>query len=110
MRGRASARETAGRVAAAGIAEKYLSTVYGVEIVAWVSQVGDVALPRHWEASGIGRDEVDVNMMRCPDEDVAAQMMKVVDTARNANDSVGGHVTCVVRCVFFHCCVFGVAC
>jgi chorismate synthase len=76
--GRASARETIGRVAAGAIAEKYLKEAFGVEIVAFVGSVGKVALPyAHEEDEVLGKEyldliktitraEVDKEITRCP--------------------------------------------
>lgn len=101
-----------GRVAAAGIAEKYLSLAHGVEIVAWVSSVGNVhqfpptpdypAYSTHPEflkqLETITREEVDSYApIRCPNTDAAARMTKVVEQFRDAQDSIGGTVTCVIR-------------
>lgn len=94
--GRSSARETIGRVAAGAIAQKILRQAYGVEIVAWVSRVGDI------EAAGIDmqsvdRVQVDRNLIRCPDTAAAQQMITAVADARDQKDSLGGVVSCVCR-------------
>ena len=94
--GRSSARETIGRVAAGAIAEKVLQERHGIEIVAWVSAVGDI------EAAGVDmetirRDAVDGTPVRCPDPAAAQQMMAAIQAAREAQDSLGGVVTCVCR-------------
>jgi len=96
--GRASARETIGRVAAGAIAEKYLREAYGVEIVAFVSAVGEIQLPHSLELlNSISRAEVDKTFVRCPDAKISAEMEKVILAAKADNDSVGGVVTCVCR-------------
>lgn len=94
--GRSSARETIGRVAAGAIAEKWLRLTHGVEIVAWVSSVGeldgpDVAVER------ISRGDVDATQVRCPDPVAAAKMWEAIVAAKNDGDSLGGVVTCVCR-------------
>ena len=94
--GRSSARETIGRVAAGAIAEKFIREQFGIEIVAWVSAVGEV------ESVGIdpetiSRDLVDANDLRCPDATVEEAMRKTILDARDAKDSVGGVVSCVCR-------------
>ena len=94
--GRASARETIGRVAAGALAELLLRELAQVEIVAWVSQVGDVDAPLPDEAS-LTRAEVDANDVRCPDAQAAARMFDAIEAARKDRDSVGGVVRCVVR-------------
>lgn len=110
--GRSSARETIGRVAAGAIAEKYLALAHGVEIVSFVSSVGDEHLfpatathptaatnPRYLELlSKITRAEVDSFLpVRCPDTDASARMADKIATFRDAKDSIGGTVTCVIR-------------
>jgi chorismate synthase len=103
--GRSSARETIGRVAAGAIAEKFLRLANGVEIVAFVSAVGDVTMDRDPSSqkflntlNTITREQVDAAApIRCPDPQVSAQMIKTVEQFRDAKDSIGGVVTCVVR-------------
>jgi chorismate synthase len=75
--GRASARETIGRVAAGAVAEKWLKEKFGVEIVAYVWSVGTISLGDYGVAAldDITRSQVDVNIVRCPHE-VAASAMK----------------------------------
>ncbi len=94
--GRSSARETIGRVAAGAIAEKYLLEKYGIEIVAWVSSVGDYTA-ENVAMDTITRAEVDANDIRCPDPAAAEKMTGAVVAARAAKDSVGGVVSCVCR-------------
>lgn len=83
--GRASARETIGRVAAGAIARKMLATV-GVSVVAYTLQL------MHLRARVIDEGEIERNPMRCPDPDVAQQMVELVDQARRELDSLGGIV------------------
>lgn len=94
--GRSSARETIGRVAAGAIAEKFLRDVYGVEIVAWVSGVGETSAPDPDE-SAVTRAMVDDSPVRCPDAGSAAAMSDEILAAREASDSVGGVVSCICR-------------
>jgi len=94
--GRASARETIGRVAAGAIAEKILHERWGVEIVAWVSGVGTIEAPPV-DIATLGRDQIDANAVRCPDAAAAEQMAALVREVRDARDSVGGVVSCVCR-------------
>lgn len=95
--GRASARETIGRVAAGAIAEKMLKERYGIEIVAYVSQVGDVKLADADCKIDVTREQVDQTVMRCPDLAVSAEMRDTVMDVLADQDSVGGIVTCVCR-------------
>ena len=94
--GRSSARETIGRVAAGAIAEKYLLEEYGIEIVAWVSSVGNYDTG-NVDMDTISRDKVDANEIRCPDAQAAEKMTGEIVAAREAKDSVGGVVSCVCR-------------
>jgi chorismate synthase len=94
--GRASARETVGRVAAGAIAEKYLQEAFGIEIVAWVHSVG--AVEAHAvDPERIARLEVDRNPVRCPEDQAAQDMAGAIQAAREAADSIGGIVACVCR-------------
>lgn len=95
--GRSSARETIGRVAAGAIAEKILRLSHGVEIVSWVSSVGEVEAPHILEDEPLTREQVDSNEVRCPDQEVSEKMFQEIVAAREAADSVGGVVTCVCR-------------
>ncbi len=93
--GRASARETIGRVAAGAIARKWLAMTFGVEIVAWVSQVHEIEAAV--DASKVGRSDVEAHITRCPDPEAAARMETAIDGARKAGDSLGGVVSAVAR-------------
>ncbi|KAL2223330.1 chorismate synthase [Thermoascus aurantiacus ATCC 26904] len=110
--GRSSARETIGRVAAGAIAEKYLKLAHNVEIVAFVSSVGNEHLfpptPEHPTAATnpeflklietIDRETVDsFAPVRCPSQEASERMRKVIETFRDKKDSIGGTVTCVIR-------------
>lgn len=94
--GRSSARETIGRVASGAIAEKILREEYGVEIVAWVSAVGEEQAV-DIDPLTISRAQVDSNLIRCPDASAAVRMEKKVREIRDAKDSIGGVVSCVCR-------------
>jgi chorismate synthase len=65
--GRSSARETIARVAAGAIAEKWLRLRYGLDIVAWVSAVGELEAPGPVSPPRVTGAEVDRTIMRCPD-------------------------------------------
>ncbi|HLL21112.1 MAG TPA: chorismate synthase, partial [Kofleriaceae bacterium] len=92
--GRASARETAGRVAAGAIAQQLLGR-RGVEIVAWVDEVGELAA--NVDGATVTRADVDANDVRCPDPTVAPAMIERVERARKAGDSVGGVIRAIAR-------------
>lgn len=94
--GRASARETIGRVAAGAIAELFLQRSHGIEIVAWVSSVGPIDAPAI-DPFTIQRELIDRTIVRCPDGKAALAMEKEILDARAEHDSVGGIITCVCR-------------
>ncbi len=93
--GRASNRETVGRVAGAAIAKKVLSEEYGAEIVGYVKQVWK--LVADVDPDTVTADEVESNIARCPDPDMAARMIDRIDEARKDGDSLGGVVEAVAR-------------
>ena len=93
--GRASARETIGRVAGGAIARKLLRVVAGIEVVAWVSRVQE--LDSKVDPLSVTAEEVDANIVRCPDAEAAERMIDRIDEIRRDGDSVGGVVSCVAR-------------
>ena len=94
--GRASARETAARVAAGAVAEKMLSAYLPVQIVAWVEAVGSIQARRP-DLATLTRAEVDASLIRCPDAETSRKMVAAVEEARDAGDSIGGVIACVCR-------------
>ncbi len=94
--GRASARETVGRVAAGAVAEKFLRDRYGIEIVAWVSSVETIEAPPP-DIGSIIRKDVDHAAVRCPDPDAAEKMQAAIIAAQKGGDSLGGIISCVCR-------------
>ena len=92
--GRASARETVGRVAAGAIAQQLLAR-HGVTIVAWVDEVSGIAASV--DDATVRRGDVDSNDIRCPDAAAAQRMIERVEQARKDGDSVGGVVRAVAR-------------
>lgn len=94
--GRASARETVGRVAAGAIAEKFLATRDGIEIIAWVSAIFNIEAPVP-DMKHVTRKDVDGSLVRCPDPATAQKMTAAVEEAQQAGDSLGGVITCVCR-------------
>ena len=94
--GRASARETIGRVASGAIAKKILLTLYPkFEIVAYVAQIHDVIA--QIDRNAVTMKKVERNIVRCPDVDAAKQMISLIEQVRDAGDSVGGVIECVGR-------------
>ncbi len=94
--GRASARETIGRVAAGAVARKVLANFHPeVELVTYVTHVYDIAATV--EARVVTREEVEANPVRCPDEVAAKEMMQAIAQAQANGDSLGGIIECVIR-------------
>ena len=93
--GRASARETIGRVAAGAIAQKILKGAHDVDIVAYVNRVQQVTA--EIDSDTVTRDTVEQNIVRCPDSAVAIEMIDLIDQARKNGDSLGGVVEVVAR-------------
>lgn len=93
--GRASARETAARVAAGAVARHALALQLGVEILAWVEQVG--GLRATVDPERVTRAAVEASPLRCPDEAAEPAMIALIEAARAEGDTVGGVVRCVAR-------------
>eukprot|EP00898_Chlorokybus_atmophyticus_P009119 jgi/Chlat1/9208/Chrsp97S08473 len=94
--GRSSARETIGRVAAGAFAKKLLSIMAGTEVLAYVSSVRDVHAT-NVDDGAFTLEQVESNIVRCPDQEVAERMIAAIDEVRTRGDSCGGVVTCVAR-------------
>lgn len=101
--GRASARETVGRVAAGAVAKKLLSE-FGVEIFGYVIELGGIraSLPRWISTGSIDREELlslkdraESSLIRCPDTDASARMLSLLESVRSEGDSIGGMVEVV---------------
>lgn len=86
---RASARETAARVAAGAVA-KALLTALGVRVRSCVVSIGSVSMPQPLDAAEISAEDVEASDVRCPDPDVAARMRDEIDRAAQAGESLGG--------------------
>src|SRR3954470_24644559 len=93
--GRASARETIGRVAAGAIARKLLAGAAGIEVLAWVRSVQDIEA--EVDLDRVALADVESTPTRCPDARAAALMAERIDQARRNLDSLGGVVECVAR-------------
>jgi chorismate synthase len=93
--GRASARETIGRVAAGAIARKLLRGRFGVYTLAWVAQVHEVR--SEVDPAAVTEQAIEANIVRCPDPHAAERMVTRIEEARKAGDSVGGILCAVVR-------------
>jgi chorismate synthase len=93
--GRTSARETIGRVAAGAVAKKILKQNWNVEILAYVKQVKDIAATV--DANSVTSEEIESNIVRCPDPASAEKMIALIETMRAEGNSVGGIIEGVAR-------------
>ncbi len=91
--GRSSARETAARVAAGAVAKLFLQH-QGVDIKAYVSQVGALSLEKPYHELDL--EQTESNIVRCPDQAMAEQMITHIQQVRKAGDTIGGIVNAVV--------------
>lgn len=94
--GRASARETIGRVAAGAVAKKILKEDLGVEVLSWVSRVQNISSPAI-DPLTITEEQVEANIARCPDAATAEKMIELISAVKSRGDSVGGTVDIVAR-------------
>jgi len=93
--GRASARETIGRVAAAAIARKLLAQAEGIEVLAFVKRVHEIEAKI--DPATVTLAAVEDSLVRCPDPEASALMVRDIDAARERGDSLGGVVECLAR-------------
>lgn len=89
--GRSSARETACRVVAGAIAKQILASI-GVDIVAYVDQVGTIKV-----GNEIDYNVIDENPVRCPNMKVAAEMEALIKEVRKDGDTIGGSIRCEIN-------------
>ncbi len=92
--GRASARETAARVIAGAIAKQLLKKA-GVEVTAYVSGVGKIALEKNYQQLDL--QQTDSNIVRCPDAETANRMIDLIQETKAKGDTVGGIISCVIK-------------
>ena len=93
--GRASARETIGRVAAGAIAKQLLAKAAGTEVLAWVKRIHTIEATVDPQA--VTLEAIESNIVRCPDASTAAQMVEGIESIGRDGDSCGGVIECVVR-------------
>lgn len=92
--GRSSARETAARVAAGAVAKLMLRSK-GIQVQAYVSQVGHLAVAKNYQELDLS--ETEKNIVRCPDPIMAEEMIEYIKTVRKDGDTIGGVVNCVIQ-------------
>lgn len=92
--GRASARETAARVAAGAIAKLFLKQ-YHIEIAAYVSAIGVVKVPVPY--TELSLSETYHSIVRCPHPETALEMQQLIEKTKEAGDTLGGVITAVIK-------------
>lgn len=92
--GRSSARATAGWVAAGAIAKLVLKQ-QGVDITAYTSQVGHIAVTKSYQ--NLDLSLIESNIVRCPEPETAEKMITYIDELRKDGNSIGGIVSCVIK-------------
>lgn len=90
--GRASARETACRVAAGALVKQLIPEV---KIFSFVQQVGGISIPEN--ISELDFSQIENNMVRCPHGPTAEKMIKYIEELRDTGDTIGGVITTVVK-------------
>jgi chorismate synthase len=93
--GRASARETIGRVAAGAIAKQLLAHVAGTEVIAWVKRIHTIEASI--DPASVSLEAVEGNIVRCPDGASAERMIERIEAIGRDGDSCGGVIECMVR-------------
>ncbi|MEI6112891.1 MAG: chorismate synthase, partial [Cyanobium sp. ELA712] len=93
--GRASARETIGRVAAGAIAKQLLAHVAGTEVIAWVRRIHTIEASI--DPATVSLEAVEGNIVRCPDGAAAERMIERIEAIGRDGDSCGGVIECLVR-------------
>lgn len=92
--GRSSARETAARVVAGAFAMQALKQL-NISITAYTSQVGEISTNKPYTALNLS--DIDNNIVRCPDAEIAHEMIAAITDAKAKGDTLGGVVTCVIK-------------
>ncbi|QVL52620.1 MAG: chorismate synthase [Cyanobium sp. M30B3] len=93
--GRASARETIGRVAAGAIAKQLLARAHDTEVLAWVQRIHTIEAAV--DPAAVSLEAIESNIVRCPDAASAERMIERIEAIGREGDSCGGLITCVVR-------------
>lgn len=92
--GRSSARETIARIVAGAVAKLYLNKL-AVDIKAYTSRVGEIALENDYRIYDLSR--IEDNIVRCPDPDIAKRMIGLIKEVQIQGDTIGGIITCVIK-------------
>lgn len=91
--GRSSARETASRVVAGALAKQFLNAI-GIKFSTFVDQVGDI---RFHSDEFFTLKEIETNLVRCPDKNVAEKMENLIREVRKEGDTIGGVISCLIQ-------------
>ena len=91
--GRSSARETASRVVAGALAKQVLNSI-GIKFSTFVDQVGDI---RFHSDAFFALKEIESNLVRCPDKNLAEKMENLIREVRKEGDTIGGVISCVIK-------------
>jgi chorismate synthase len=92
--GRSSARETIARVVAGAVAKLILKEL-SINITAYTSQVGEIAVNNDY--SQFDLSQIESTAIRCPDLKKAAKMIELIDEVKSQGDTIGGVITCIVK-------------
>ena len=92
--GRSSARETISRCVGGALAKLALKQL-GIKVIAYTSQVGDIAIERDYRKYDFS--QIEQNAVRCPDAEVAKQMEQMILDVKAEGDTIGGIITCVIQ-------------
>ena len=91
--GRSSARETASRVVAGALAKQVLNSI-GIKFSTFVDQVGDI---RFHSDAFFALKEIESNLVRCPDKNLAEKMENLIREVRKEGDTIGGVISCIIQ-------------
>lgn len=92
--GRASARETAARVVGGAVAKIILKNS-GINIIAYVSKIGDIELEKDYKI--LNFEQIEKSLVRCPDKETSEKMINLIKNIKDEGDSIGGIISCVVQ-------------
>ena len=92
--GRSSARETISRVVGGAFAKLALRQL-SIDVTAYTSQVGDIAIGRDYHQFDF--TEIENNPVRCPDPEAAKRMEELILSVKADGDTIGGVITCVIK-------------
>ena len=93
--GRASARETACRVAAGAIAKKYLKEKLSIEIIAYTNSIGNIY--SNTDINNVKFEDIEKNITRCPDNSANKKMIELIEYIKNEGNSLGGSIRCLIK-------------